>query len=281
MLTFQVNPLSEHVTQITDASGVSMFLIHGEKEALLVDTGAGIKGLKEVVNRITDKPLNVVLTHGHGDHAGGAAAFEHVYLFPIDKGLAVEHGSGMRVDYIKMMLNLFEEMGGEHQDFDPVQDMLPPVTEETDFLELKDGMVFELGGISAEIIAVPGHTKGCCVVLIPEERAIIFGDACNSNTLVGGKESASISEYQKALERLQKKEKYYDTAYLSHGPVTGPVSCLEDNLELCERILTGTDDQIEAMGISGPGFFAAAQKDPFTRVDGKFGNIFYSQLTRR
>ncbi len=280
MLTYKVNKLSDHVTQITDASGVSMFLIVGEKEALLVDTGTGIKGLKEVVNDITEKPLKVVLTHGHGDHAGGAAAFDEVYLSPVDKMLAIEHGANMRVDYIKMMLKMFEEMGAPHQDFNPEQDMVPAPTAETNFLELKDGMVFELGGVSAEIIAVPGHTKGCCVVLIPEERSIIFGDACNSNTLVGGEESALISEYQAALKHLQEKETYYDTVYLAHGPVTGPVSCLEDNLELCERILAGTDDHIESMGISGPGFFAAAQKNPFTRVDGKFGNIFYSELTR-
>ena len=279
MLTYDVNKLSEHVTQITDATGVSMFLIVGENEALLVDTGTGIKGLKETVDRITKKPLKVVLTHGHGDHAGGAAAFDNVYLFPVDKALAIEHGANMRVDYIQRMLDMAEKMGEPHRDFNPKQDMLPPPTEETNFLALEDGMVFELGGVSAEIIAVPGHTKGCCVVLIPEERSIIFGDACNSNTLVGGEESTSISEYQTALKSLQKREKEYDTVYLSHGPVKGPVSCLEDNLELCEKILAGTDDHVEAMGFSGPGFYAA-QFRQFTRVDGKFGNIFYSERTR-
>lgn len=29
------------------------------------------------------------------------------------------------------------------------------------------------------------------------------------------------------------------------GPAIGPRKCLEDNLELCDRILSGTDDAVE------------------------------------
>ena len=49
-------------------------------EHFLLDTGIGIGDLKGLVEEITDKPYDVVLTHGHRDHTGGAGWFDIVYL---------------------------------------------------------------------------------------------------------------------------------------------------------------------------------------------------------
>lgn len=38
--------------------------------------GNGFSGLKEVIASLTDKPVSVVLTHGHFDHTGCAGLFE-------------------------------------------------------------------------------------------------------------------------------------------------------------------------------------------------------------
>lgn len=45
-----------------------MYLIEGTKKAFLLDTGIGIGNVKEIVEKITNKPIEVCLTHGHGDH---------------------------------------------------------------------------------------------------------------------------------------------------------------------------------------------------------------------
>lgn len=47
------------------------FLVIGGERALLIDTGCGLIDLPAVIRRFTDKPCDVVLTHGHGDHVGG------------------------------------------------------------------------------------------------------------------------------------------------------------------------------------------------------------------
>lgn len=270
MYQFKVNKLTEHVTQILDPTEVSSFLITGEREALLVDTGVGIYGLKAQVDALTQLPVTVVLTHGHGDHTGGAGEFESVYLHPADTRLLIEHGIDMRRDYAKAMLKA--DAGLTEADFVP--DRKNPM------LELKDGQVFDLGGIHVEFISVSGHTKGSCTVLIQEERSMIYGDALNCNTLVMDANSAGISTYLESLKRLQTREGEYDVVYYSHGSVEGPKSCLEDNIELCEKILAGTDEKIPCEFMGQKAMRAAAMGEDFARLDGKFGNIMYTELTR-
>lgn len=53
---------------------VRQFLIVGEEEALLIDTGVEESHVAETVRQITSLPVRVVLTHGDHDHA---AAWGH------------------------------------------------------------------------------------------------------------------------------------------------------------------------------------------------------------
>ena len=64
---------SEGIFEIDEFDCASIFVIVGEERALVLDTGTGIGDLRRVIeNRITAKPYDVVLTHNHVDHAGGA-----------------------------------------------------------------------------------------------------------------------------------------------------------------------------------------------------------------
>ena len=51
--------------EIDEFDCASIFLFVGTERALLLDTGIGIGDLKGLVEGITDKPYDVVLTHGH------------------------------------------------------------------------------------------------------------------------------------------------------------------------------------------------------------------------
>ncbi|UCG85781.1 MAG: MBL fold metallo-hydrolase [Gemmatimonadota bacterium] len=45
---------------------------------MLIDAGTGVGNIRQAVERLTDLPVSVVLTHEHHDHIGGAYRFDYV-----------------------------------------------------------------------------------------------------------------------------------------------------------------------------------------------------------
>ena len=270
MYEFKTKIISSHITQITDPSGVFLFLVEGEREALLVDTGVGFLGLRETVDALTGKPLTVLLTHMHPDHAGGAAAFDRVYVHPADIPAFRAQTLEDRMGYAA------SQMPGAALTPD---DFLPCVADEGRFVPMEDGTVFDLGGIQAEILHVPGHTLGSCCVLFRQERSILFGDACNCNTLIMFE--SCLSQYRRSLQKLQTFRPQFDRVYYSHGlEPEGPGRSLEDNIALCGEILEGRDDAIPCDFLGMPALRAKAIAPNMMRLDGKYGNIVYTEVTK-
>ncbi len=91
-LAFSQNATSWYFTReiaarawlIGDNGADNMYLIEGNDSSLLVDTGLGVADLASFVKKLTSKPLIVVNTHGHPDHAGANYQFEKVYVYPAD-----------------------------------------------------------------------------------------------------------------------------------------------------------------------------------------------------
>ena len=76
--------IAENIYHIYEPGNVYTTLIIGEEKALLIDTGYGFGDLAAFVRTLTDKPLEVVLTHGHTDHCGGNYEFPTVYMNLMD-----------------------------------------------------------------------------------------------------------------------------------------------------------------------------------------------------
>ena len=76
--------LVDNIFHIYEPGNVYTTLIIGEEKALLIDTGYGFGELAGFVRTLTDKPLEVVLTHGHTDHCGGNSQFPMVYMNMMD-----------------------------------------------------------------------------------------------------------------------------------------------------------------------------------------------------
>lgn len=270
MLPFRIKQLSPHITQIQDESDVFMFLVQGEREALLVDTGSGFVGLRDTIRGLTDLPLTVILTHMHPDHAGGAADFEKIYIHPADIPAFSEQTLESRMGYAR------SQHPGQVM---TEADFLPAVTEPSRFVSMEDGQVFDLGSFHVEIIHVAGHTPGSCCILFREERSILFGDACNINTLIMF--CTPLSTFRENLLRLQTRRDKFDTVYYSHGfEPEGPGSSLEDNIELVGEILEGRDDAIPCDFLGMPALRAKAIDARYFRLDGKYGNIMYTPETK-
>lgn len=67
--------ISEHIIRIKDICGTFLYLVEGKDRACLIDTGDGYGDLGSYIRQLTDKPVFVILTHGHMDHASGACFF--------------------------------------------------------------------------------------------------------------------------------------------------------------------------------------------------------------
>lgn len=265
---FTSEKVSRHVTRIKTPCSVCMYLVEGSEKAALLDTGFGFGDLKRYVRTLTKKPLEVLLSHGHLDHAGGSAQFQTVYLSQKDWELEKWH-----CERARRISHISEGPGGMPKGVTQ-EDFLPARTEP--YLPIQEGDIFPLGGVSVKPISVPGHTQGMLVFLIPEDRIAIFGDACGVCTLLNLPESSPIPEYRKSLLHLQSFEPEYDSVLRNHGTYSSPKSLLENNIELCEAILAGRDDAYPGEMLGAKGCFA--RKD---RLPDKPGNIFYDPCKRK
>lgn len=272
MELFTHERISDHIFRIKDVLGVAMYLVVGSDRACLIDTGYGIGNVKEYVESLTDKPIFVILTHGHIDHGCGAELFDEVWMSCKDEECYHEHCNLER--RVQMLKN--------HPLHDLIsEDMLVP-ERKGDFKDLKDGMIFDLGKIHLEAIAVPGHTQGMTMVLIQEERTILFGDGCGVGVLLFEKYSSTVSEYRRALLRIKKDyEDKYDHIIRNHGTCTSPKELLDNVIEVCDLILAGKDDHVKIVSHGVEVIRAMKTDEHENRLDGKQGNINYLESLAR
>lgn len=268
MRFFDATKLTPSTIIITDLTGVHCFLVRGTRRALLIDCGAGVGDLAGFARQQTTLPISLLLTHGHCDHAGGAAFFDTAYLSEADWNLASRHDTlSMKKDYARYTCSeLFSSLTQE--------DFCPP--RHRGYLPLNDGTRFDLGGISLEAIAVPGHTQGMTCVLNQTERSILFGDACNPCVFLWDADASSVEAYWHSLQHLRERESEYDTVYLSHGARCAPKSILDEVLLVCEEILQGKDDKEAFSFMEHRDLLMAKSTLAGRRADGKLGNIVYN-----
>lgn len=269
MMDFKVERISKSVTRIYGICTELMYLIEGERCAALLDTGVGFGSLRKVVETLTDKPILVLLSHGHTDHAMGAGEFDHVYMNHKDDDIYRVHGEE---DFRWEGVKLSEEYTKlEREDF------IPTVPVEK-FTSMSGGDVFDLGGKTLRVYNCPGHTKGTVVFLLEEERRLFLGDACNSNTFMYDEYSTTIAEYERSLQTLKEEvEGKYDVAYAFHGDGKLTDTIIDEVIDVCHDIMDGNTDDIPMTFRGTHGLIAKAIGDDRKRLDGKCGNIVYNK----
>ncbi|MDO4274344.1 MAG: MBL fold metallo-hydrolase [Eubacteriales bacterium] len=267
MITFQSQKISHAITRIIAPSEELIYLVEGSEKAALIDTGSGIGSLGRYVRSLTDKPLVVLLTHGHVDHAMGAGEFDFVYMNREDDYIYKSHADEKyRRDGLFLCTQADKMEEG---------DFLSPLPLEC-IRDMKEGDSFALGGITIEIYSCPGHTRGTLVMLIKEERVLLLGDACNDLTFMHEDYSTTIEEYEESLKRLKPLvEGKYDRVLLSHGSGDGALDLIDGVMEVCSDIINGNTDDVPFTFKDSEGFIAKAVDAMGARKDGEIGNIVF------
>ena len=266
---FKAEKISGSVTRIHGLTDEIMYLVEGQNKAVLIDAGIGFGNLRHFVDTLTPLPVDLVLTHAHIDHAGGACYFDRVYLNEAEHVILNNHKSLDKIEYLHIMQPDAEV---------PPEDIAP--TKETGFMPLNDGDTFDLGGITLEMIKLPGHTPGSMCVLNREERSILLGDACNGFTFLFDSMCRPLSEYLNNLRAFKQYEDRYDKVYLSHGSGDGPKSIVDEVIKVCQEAIAGQAEDIpfNFMGVESGYIAKAMDMSNFgQRADGKTGNIVYNK----
>lgn len=219
-----------HVTQLEPGlyricnSGVFTDLIVGSHHALLFDTGYGFADLKAVVRSITDLPVYVVNSHGHVDHACGNEAFGGAFIHPADMELCREHN-------LPAMRTCELETAEVPLDFDMDAYLRLGPGELT---PVGEGDRFDLGGITPEVVHLPGHTAGSIGLYCPERKLLYVGDAINGFLWLFLPEAQPLSTYIRTLHKAA--ELPFTHMILSHEPDPVPKRKLWDYLDLAEHL---------------------------------------------
>jgi glyoxylase-like metal-dependent hydrolase (beta-lactamase superfamily II) len=214
---YKVKQLHKGVYSIFEPSEVFCYLLVGEKEALLYDTTFGLADLAETVREITDLPLHVVLSHGHYDHVNGAFQFDGAYIHPSEEVLCVKHASrtGRRGAIERWAQQFPESLDREAY--------IHAGPGELKHIEV--GQVFDLGGKTAEVVALEGHTAGSVGLLVKEQRILLASDALGPHIWMFLEESLPLKTYIRMLDRIQGLP--FDTFYIGHSDTARPMSEIE------------------------------------------------------
>jgi hydroxyacylglutathione hydrolase len=126
-------------------------------EAMVIDPGDQIEGILEILRQEKLTLKQIVITHAHIDHVGGAMKLKAATGAPILMN---------QNDYALLkMLDVQATWVG----------MKPPGAVQIDE-SVNQGRVLKIGEISSQVIDTPGHTEGSICVYLPTEKKLIAGD---------------------------------------------------------------------------------------------------------
>lgn len=226
-----------HIYYDAHSKGASawMHLIVGQERALLIDTAFGIGDLRSLVETLTDKPVDVVNTHFHGDHSAGNGQFETIFIHKYD------------IPYLEMSEkaeNRLLPAPGTYRE----EDIIP--LRSAKHVAMEDGFVFRLGeGHEVEVIHMPGHAAGGCMLLDRKYNRLFSGDAVVfTPTLIIGKfpapyypEYLTVTAFRDALKKALPKCQNVKKLYTGHSVQGISPVYLTDMMDCCEKIIAHPD----------------------------------------
>lgn len=188
------------VTHITDSMGVSFTLVEGEDSALLFDAGYGLEDVAAYVKTLTDKPVELVISHGHHDHMLGARWFSRSLMDPADRE-EFELRSAL-AQRQKVQQQAADKGLSVPDDFLTAPIPFPEPIRYINNAGEFDASVFDLGGREAWLLRVPGHTAGSVVMYVPDVQLLLTGDDWNPCTWMWFPCSLPARQWRDTMVRL-------------------------------------------------------------------------------
>jgi glyoxylase-like metal-dependent hydrolase (beta-lactamase superfamily II) len=135
----------------------SIFGDEQSREAIVIDPGADVENITEILDRHGLKVKAIVITHGHIDHVAGAGKLRASTGAPV----YLNERDFEQLDLLPMMAAWLGTETPERTKVD---------------VPAKDGTVLNLGPAQFQLLETPGHTRGSVSVWIPQENKLVAGD---------------------------------------------------------------------------------------------------------
>src|SRR5437588_1016624 len=171
-------------------------------EAMVIDPGDQIDDILEILRQERLTLKQIVITHAHIDHVGGAMKLKVATGAPILMN---------QNDYALLkMLDVQAAWIG----------MRPPGAVQVDE-PVAQGQVLKVGEISTNVIHTPGHTEGSICLYFPQEKRLIAGDTLFAGSI--GRTDLPGGSMEKIMRSLHTQVLALpdDTEVIpGHGPAT-------------------------------------------------------------
>ena len=191
--TFPVGPLQCNCTILGDETA---------GEAIVIDPGDDISRIHRRLSELGLRLKQILVTHGHIDHVGGALKLKHLTGAPI---LLNEND----LPQLKLM------------DMQAAWVGVPPPEVASPDANLAEGMTVGLPSYPAQVLHTPGHTQGSVCLHFAPLKTLIAGDTLFAGSigrtdLPGGDGSQIIRSIESRLLALPDETRVIP----GHGPET-------------------------------------------------------------
>lgn len=190
---FPVGPLQCNCSVIGDEQTL---------EAMVIDPGADIEDVLAIVRLHELQVKQIVVTHAHIDHIGGAMKLKVATGAPI----FLNQNDGM-------LLRMLDVQAGWIG-------MAPPGEVIVD-ADLKEGDVIRAGALEGVVIHTPGHTEGSVCLYLAADKKLLAGDTLFAGSI--GRTDLPGGSMEKIMQSLHGKVMSLPDNTIvvpGHGPLT-------------------------------------------------------------
>lgn len=204
---FQAQQIAPETWQIL-SDGDFSYLLAGDDEALVIDSGYGAGNIRAFCQHLTDKPVHrIANTHDHFDHTANNAYFEAAYMAAETQPLATRP---------------FPSFAG----IDFPRDY--PI------ILVDDGDIIPMKGRELLVLKIPDHAVGSLAFLDKKAHILFTGDEFSP---MGKNLNGSVERWVRYLEKLESHRAEFDR--MCGGPAIFDAALVEHNLENARYIMAG------------------------------------------
>lgn len=228
---FTSKEVGPKVWQISDHGSDNMYIVEGRDSAMLIDNGLGTADVVSFLKKITSKPLIVVITHGHPDHAGSDYQFSKVYIHPADSAAARGYNKPETRSGSSATMT-----GGNKPS---AEELYKGTIFNTRLIPVREGRIFDLGRRKIEVIETPGHTPGEICLLDISNKLLFTGDNNNGLVWLFLNNCLPLHKYLASLQKQADRMKEFTTIFPGHGAPM-PSDFINDQISCVKGILDGS-----------------------------------------